>query len=256
MDAKAQLVDWLVPAPLTGSVQAGMARFSEGDEHSRRRAIADSRLAMLDPAQLRGAARRCTAAKIAGRDEVEIMSELARTVPVAVLAAALGAADPDTAVAATRRLCLALAPPEGSSPSCGWPEVRELAGLLGLDHDVDTDEAVNVVALLFQAMDATAGLIGNALRAAAGPPPVTVVRTMRVTPAGDHRAVGLEAADPPLPFGAGRHRCPGEAHALALAAGVLDALDAAGAVVIDAPDADEPRLNLRIPTVVAVRLDR
>lgn len=103
-------------------------------------------------------------------------------------------------------------------------------------------------------MDATAGFIGNALRAATGPPPLTVVHTMRVTPAGDRCAVDLAAADPPLPFGAGRHRCPGEAHALALAAGVLDALDAAGAVVIDAPNTDEPRQNLRIPTRVVVRL--
>lgn len=131
MDTKAQLVDWLVPAPPTDSVQARMARFSEGDEHSRRRAIAESRLAMLDPTRLRDAARRCTAAKIAGRDEVEVMAELARTVPVAVLAAALGAADPDAAVAATRRLCLALAPPRDRRRPVGGPRSALSLGLSG-----------------------------------------------------------------------------------------------------------------------------
>lgn len=209
---------------------------------------------MLDPDELRAAARERTAALVAGRDEVDVMGELARTVPVAVLAFALGATDIDAAVAATRRLCLALAPPEGSEPTDNRPEVRELATVLGLGGDADDEETVNVVALLFQAMDATAGLIGNALRARPGPPPVTVVHTLRVTRAGDRRTVDLGTAGPPLPFGAGRHRCPGEAHALALVAGVLDALDAAGAVVVDAPDTDEPRLNLRVPTRIVVRL--
>lgn len=254
MDTEEQLDEWTVPAPPVESVQARMARFSEGDEHERRRAIAEARLAVLDPGELRTAARDRTAAHVAGRHEVDVMGELARTVPVAVLAAALGASDVVAAVAATRRLCLALAPPEGSEPTDGWPEVRALASLLGLDGDADGEEAVNVVALLFQAMDATAGLIGNALRARPGPPPVTVIRTLRVTPSGDPCVVDLTAADPPLPFGAGRHRCPGEAHALAIAAGVIDALDAAGAVVVDAPQTDEPRLNLRIPTCLVVRL--
>jgi cytochrome P450 len=256
VETKAQLERWAVPAPPVGSVQAHMARFSEGDEHERRRAIAEARLAVLDPGKLRAAAYERTAALLAGRDEVEVIGELTRTVPVAVLAAALGATDADAAVATTRRLCLALALPEGSEPADGWPEVRALAFLLGLDGDANGEEAVNVVALLFQAMDATAGLIGNALRAGAAPPPVTVVRTLRVTPAGERRAVDLAAADPPLPFGAGRHRCPGEAHALALAAGVLDALNVAGAVVVDAPETDEPRPNLRIPTRLVVRLPR
>lgn len=252
MGTESQLDEWAVPAPPAGSVQARMARFSEGDDHERRRAIAEARLVVLDPDELRAAARERTAAQLIGRDEVDVMDVLARTVPVAVLAAALGATDVEAAVAATRRLCLALAPPEGSEPTDGWPEVRALASLLGLD--ADGEEAVNVVALLFQAMDATAGLIGNTLRAGAGSPPMTVVRTVRVTPAGDRRVVDLAAADPPLPFGAGRHRCPGEAHALALAGGVLDALDAAGAVAVDIPETDEPRPNLRIPTRLVVRL--
>lgn len=247
-----QLDQWAVPAPPAGSVQFHMARFSEGAEHTRRRAVAEARLAVIDPGGLQAEAHARTAAHIAGRNEVDVMAELARSVPVAALVAALGAADVDAAVAATRRLCLALAPPDGSAPSDGWPEVRTPASLLGLDVDQDPEEAVNVVALLFQAMDATAGLIGNALRAGPGPPPMTVIRTLRITPAGVRRAVDLGAADPPLPFGAGRHRCPGEAHALALAEGVLGALDAAGAVVVDAPATDEPRPNLRIPTRLVV----
>lgn len=254
MEPEEQLVEWTVPAPPVGSLRSRMARFSEGVEHTRRRAVAEARLAAIDPGGLRTAAQAMTAAHIAGRAEIDVMEELARWAPVAALAGALGVSDVDAAVAATRRLCLALAPPERVAPGDGWPEARTLASLLGFGADGDEEEAVNVVALLFQAMDATAGLIGNALRAGSGPAAVTVIRTLRVTSTGVRHAVDLDAADPPLPFGAGRHRCPGEAHALALAEGVLGALDAAGAVVVDAPEADEPRANLRIPTRLVVRL--
>lgn len=253
MDVEAALDLLAVPAPPPGSVQSFMARFSDGDDHRRRRTVASARLSTLDPGSLRSAAFARTASVLSGRNEVDVMVEIARVVPVAVLAAALGATDVDTAVLATRRLCLALAPPEGSEPADGWAEVRVVASLLGLGSgDEPDEEAVNVVALLFQAMDATAGLIGNALRSSAspGPPPLTVVSTLRVTPSEERRVVELAA----LPFGAGRHRCPGETHALALAGGVLDALAEAGAVVVDAPDTDEPRANLRIPTRVVVRL--
>jgi cytochrome P450 len=258
MSLGAQLDEWPVPAPPEDSVQARMARFSEGADHARRRAIAEARLAALAPDDLRVEARAQATALLSGRDEVDVMAELARTVPVAVLARALGVAGPDVvvAVAATRRLCLALAPPEGTEPADGRPEVATLAGLLGMGDDPAGEEAVNVVALLFQAMDATAGLIGNALRAGDGPPPVTVVRTFRVGPDGNRCAVDLDDVDPPLPFGAGHHRCPGEAHARALTAGVLDALADAGAAVVDADPADEPRANLRVPVRVVVRLPR
>jgi cytochrome P450 len=50
-------------------------------------------------------------------------------------------------------------------------------------------------------------------------------------------------------FGAGRRPCPGEDHAMALAAGVLDALT--GTVTTTAVTY-EPRPNLRIPNEIAM----
>lgn len=58
---------------------------------------------------------------------------------------------------------------------------------------------------------------------------------------------------PPATFGAGPHRCPGAAHAVALATGVLTALRADGwRPVPGQPVNYEPRPNLRLPSTVLV----
>lgn len=220
-----------------------MARFSEGDDHARRRAIAESRLALVSVDDSRREARQRAGALLIGRRELDVMAHLARPVPIAVLAAALGATDIDGAVAATRRLCLALAPPIGHEPADGWDEVATLASLLGVGAAPTSEEAVNIVALLFQAMDATAGYIGNALDGHRA----TVTCTFRVAPDGVPHAVDLDTAEHSLQFGFGHHKCPGESHARALAAGVIDALAAAGAILVQDDTAYEARANLRIP---------
>lgn len=259
MNAPDQLDRFPVPAPPDGSVQASMARFSEGDAHSRRRAVAESHLARLSPDKLRAAAKQRTASILEGRDEIEMMTEVARTVPVAALAFALGAAeaDLDAVVSATQRLCAALAPPLGTEPDDGWREVELLGKLLGLKTEARSDETVNVVALLFQAMDATAGFIGNALLAGDGAAQQTVIRTYRTGPDGARLAIALDDFSSNLPFGAGHHQCPGESHALALAAGALEALTEAGARASTDRDIEyEPRSNLRIPVRIVAHLGR
>jgi cytochrome P450 len=148
------------------ALQARMARFSDGADHAERRASCRRHLRRIDPADLRRAARALTRERIAGAARSDVMAAVARHVPVALLAAALGVADTDAAVQATRRLCLALAPPLDAGPIATGDAEHRLPALLDHTADGTDDHVVNAVALLFQAMDATAGLIGNTLLAA------------------------------------------------------------------------------------------
>jgi cytochrome P450 len=80
--------------------------------------------------------------------------------------------------------------------------------------------------------------------------------------AGSTVVVGLAAAqraepsagagDAPLTFGAGPHACPGRAHAVALAAGVISGLAALGARHDGGPVDHEPRPNVRMPVSLVV----
>jgi cytochrome P450 len=260
-----------------------------------------TRLAGIAPEELRASARDLTLRRLEGAGEVEVMSTLARHVPVATLATALGATDPDAAVEATRALALALAPPLGHHRGDLSTPAFHLAALLTPAAPLD-DVTVNVLALLFQTIDATAGLIGNTLitrtRFVPTSPDIdalvaettrfdpSVQLTTRVAvapiplgdvtiPAGGRVVVLLAAAnrdperyarpdefDPSrsgpaaLTFGGGHRPCPGDAHALALAAGVIEGLDVLGAILTTPPYVIdyEPRANLRIPTDLVVRL--
>ncbi len=287
------------PARPVSGLQGRMARFTDGPEHARRRASTVSLLADLDPGALRRAAADRAADRLAGAGELEVMAALARWVPVAVLAEAMGVADPDDAVAAVAELAGGLAPPLGAPTATGAGAAADrLAGLLA-HTEPDGDLPVDAIGVLFQAFDATAGLVGNAVLGLARgvgidallvdtlrrDAPVQLTTRLaerplavgdRTVPAGRRVVVALAAATtdplssgtaPPgaadpigageprlFGFGAGRHACPGARQAVALAAGVLDALVAAGATVPDQQVVYEPRVNLRIPERVVVRL--
>jgi cytochrome P450 len=147
------------------------------------------------------------------------------------------------------------------------------------------ERAVAAVSILFQAHDATAGLIGLALSAAAGHPQATAADLVRLAERGDPPVqctrrvaakpvtiggvtipagalvwVLLAAADrgdpwPPATFGGGPHGCPARMAATALARGVVGAiLDGGWHPVPGQPVGYEPRPNLRIP--VSVLLER
>lgn len=302
-----------------GALQARMARFSDGEDHDRRRAVAVARLARIAPDRLRDTARRLARERVTREHgSVEVMTRLARHVPVAVLAEELGA-DPDAAVAATRQLALAIAPPVGVPRDDAAGPAATLVELLEGRRDTPlTEAAVNVAALFFQTVDATAGLVGNSVVAAsrfgfrlaaasagnavvpasrfgsglaedvAGlvaetnrfDPPVQLtsrVATRQLAVGGAAIAAGqrivilLAAAnrDPDrfdrpdefdtsrqhaaLTFGAGSRPCPGAAHALALAAGVIDALTGPGATLSESRIVYERRPNLRIPSRLLMR---
>jgi cytochrome P450 len=80
-------------------LRATVARFSNGEEHERRRALVERELALLDPSELRRAARERTVAELerAGSGPIDISRGV---IPVAVLASALGVdSGPDVAAA-------------------------------------------------------------------------------------------------------------------------------------------------------------
>jgi hypothetical protein len=181
------------PPPPAGPVgtmtwlRATVSRFSAGADHARRRALVVERLAEIDPDALRERARETGDAAIA-------------------LAEALGARDPAAAAEAVAEI----APYYQSG---GGPDAP-VARLVSLLPATDPERAAQDIAILVQAFAAT-----NALIAAGGaldPPPVPATR--RVSPAGELVTVGLAGR----PFGEGPRACPGEAHAKALAQGVLE----------------------------------
>lgn len=207
-------------------LRATVARFSEGTVHTRRRRLVTEALAGIRPARLRHDAgdRVTAAADPAGA---------AQTVPVRLLAEALlptvssGIEDDVAAVAGAYQPHL---------PVTGRAD-RAVARLVSAFGGAADERTAALIGLLVQACDATAGLVGNALRAAKGRPPDCPVETIiaetlrhdppvrgtvRLTTSGD--AVALDLAASGLAFGAGRHECPGREHALAIATGIVDAL--------------------------------
>ncbi|HUC56114.1 MAG TPA: hypothetical protein VMA95_01835 [Streptosporangiaceae bacterium] len=257
-----------VPAGEHGTLawlRAHVARFCDGEVHDRRCLLAENELAGLDPDRLRAAAAELTRAwlvRAAGTVPFDVMI-VARRVPVAVLATALGVAPEVTASAVDAVLASASGYP---NPDAAGPDadaaVKTLAAALG----PGTDEAVaNRIGLLEQACDATAALIGNALIGAfaggeetdadgaddvvestlSSDPPVR--RTRRLAP--DGTAITLDIST--CTFGAGRRPCPGQAQAKALASGVVEA-------VLESCELAEQQLtyvpspNLRMPATLLV----
>jgi cytochrome P450 len=274
------------PTRPAGALQARMARFTDGPGHAPRRAAVVRLLAAVEPGDLRRDAAAAATEELAAHQDpaaLDVMTDLARRVPVAVLARALGAADPQAAVDATADLAAAVAPPLDAAPPASADAA--VATLTGLFAGPDGDVPVAAMSVLFQAFDATAGLIGGAAarlgrpgspdtadaliadtlrlacpvqltsRLASAPIPVG----SRSVPAGARIVVVLAAAatdptagSPAFGFGHGPHACPGAEHAVALAAGVLDALIARGARARPGPPTYESRLNLRIPRSLPV----
>ena len=138
--------------------------------------------------------------------------------PVAVLAAATGVASAEVpaAVAAVRTVAAAYHP---GTDAPGADDA--LARLLELLPAAEPEAAAQHVALLVQACEATAALVRGALER----PLEDVLRDTPPVPATKRRAPTGEVVVVPLdghPFGAGPRACPGEAHARALAAGVVE----------------------------------
>ncbi|MCP3805162.1 cytochrome P450 [Allokutzneria sp. A3M-2-11 16] len=213
-----------------GWLRSAVCRFSSGAAHSRRRALVEAPLRALSPDALRRSAR--------GRAP--------ETAAVEVLAEALSViVDPAVVVAAAR----AYLPPVEPTPADDAAVAALLAALGGVRDEPTAARAC----LLVQACASTAGLIRNALpykdfgepeavlaETLRHSPPIPVLRRQR--PDGTLVELDLVAAnrdptvfaDPStfdvrrpsnkrhLTFGVGLRPCPGDNHALAIAAGVLE----------------------------------
>ncbi|MEU4241384.1 hypothetical protein [Actinoplanes sp. NPDC026619] len=182
-------------------LRASVGRFSTGPDHERRRALAVKIIDRVPPAELRRS-----------NDEH----------PVAALARAMGIG---AVVDLVREIAQAYRPGTGDEPRAD-AAVESLIVALSGGHDEETAARIGV---LVQACDATAALIdrlrdrplAEVLR---DDPPVpftkrqaTVATTFAggaVVGAGEEVAVALNGE---LAFGAGPRRCPGRAHAMALA---------------------------------------
>jgi cytochrome P450 len=146
-------------------LRASVSRFAEGPEHHARRALVEAELGRLDPAALSAAARDLALGELArcGRpgDRADVMSVLARRVPLAVLAAQLGLADPLRAAAAVTAVAACYFPGTGAGRE---PQAdAETAWLVTALSPASPELTVARIAIMVQACDATAGLIGTAL---------------------------------------------------------------------------------------------
>ncbi|MEU8363047.1 hypothetical protein AB0C27_44225 [Nonomuraea sp. NPDC048882] len=222
-EAEAVLADIrYVPPPVRQNSEEGtlawlrahVSRFSTGEPHAERRRALTDLLDGLDPAELRERARSMTEQR---RGDW-------RGVPTQVLGSALGVADTSAVPAAAAGY---LSGEESPQADAAVAELLKQAGL-------------PAITLLLQGYAATEGLTANALERArpgddvdallretlAWHPPLTVTRRLD-TLTGDEVTIDLvaanrEAPDDHLTFGHGVRPCPAPAHALALAAGVLE----------------------------------
>lgn len=184
-----------VPEASPGGVawlRASVARFSSGATHQRRRALAVAELATVDPDALRLRASDCAGG------------------PVEVLAEALGLA---AAVADDVALVAKSYQPHTTITQEADRAVDRLVEACG---GVADEATANRIGLLVQACDATKALVATMVSGRTDPP---VPITRRVAP--DGTLVEVDLAE--VPFGIGPHACPGRAHALALAAGLVEA---------------------------------
>ena len=221
------------------------SRFVNGAEHARRRALLEAELGRLDPEALRREARLRTDAVLdAAGGRIEAMADVARPIPLATLGSALGIGDGQLEGAVADAIVVGPAYLPGTADESVDAAVDRLRRLLDRGG---SEASAAAIAVLAQACEATAALIGNSFLLATEQPqlrgdvgallqevllraaPVRLMR--RVSPGGEPVTLDLEAAardsrpgDPPLTFGSGLRPCPGEAQALALAAGVLEAL--------------------------------
>ena len=247
-----------------------MARWSNGPDHKVRRALAERDLSSLDNVALRRRAHAlATQEQLTATDLVEV----ARFVPVAVLAETLGFHHPQLAAHHQRVVSEAIAPAAGTPQADEDAVNRSLNWLVDACAAATFETAINRVALLHQCLDATAGLIALAvlhwatsrqLRDAPEADPATsliawiirndppVTQTIRVGLDGERVVVPLcqTPTEPPLTFGAGQHTCPGMSAAIALAEGVIHAIldvDAIQRLAVPDEVEFERRPNLRIP---------
>jgi cytochrome P450 len=147
-------------------LRASVSRFANGDKHGPRRARAVKELGRLELDELRSTAYQRTRAVLTSAgdsgDRIDAMFWLARRVPMATLAAALGIADPAGAAEAAIAAAVPYLFPAADAEAQRLADAGA-AQLVEMLSPAETDTMVARIALMVQGCDATAGLIGLAL---------------------------------------------------------------------------------------------
>jgi hypothetical protein len=215
---------WVVP-PLADGDGGGMdrlrrsvSRFSTGREHALRRAVIEAVLAQVDPSALRAAARRLARA--------DPSPPVVPRVPLTALAQALGVDDPAGVAALVPPVAAAYLPTQGgggAAADTAADTAADAAADAAADQLLERAGAARTAVLVQSCLPVTAW-VRTALdrgitldEVLATDPPVPATKRWRD---GETVTVPLDG----IPFGEGPRRCPGVAHARALAEGVLDAL--------------------------------
>jgi cytochrome P450 len=254
-----------------GEVFALLVRMNDGDFHAQHRPAVEAAAARFPAAAVAQAAEAATR-DLAPRGDA---NALLSAIPVQAMARLLGVrADAlDRTVEWVHDFTRGIAP--GADANALARADVAVAALMaqGEEEGLARVTAANRIALMQQALDATAGMIGNAVRAAlalgeeAGDAGELVARVARHDPA-VHNTRRYAAADLELggqriaagdalllllvnehPFGAGAHACPGERIALQIAASALRTLQALGPLEkrFGAVRGWRPLPNARIP---------
>lgn len=193
-------------------LRRSVSRFGTGRDHAQRRAVVEAVLAQVDPGALRVATRRLAAADPA--------PPVVPRVPLTALAGALGAREPATVAALVPPVAAAYLPGSGAAGPAADAAADELLDRLGAARAaVLVQSCLPVTAWVRTALDR--GITLDEVLATA--PPVPATTRWRD---GETVTVSLDG----IPFGEGPRRCPGVAHARALAEGVLAALRPAAPV--------------------------
>lgn len=257
-----------------GEVFARLVRMNDGEFHARHRpevAASASRWDMARVAEATQAAVR----SLAGRLDA---NALLSAVPVQAMSRLLGVAERDLDRTVDQVHAFTQGIAAGASPQVLDQADAAAVALVaqGEREGLSAVQCANRIALMQQSLDATAGLIGNAIvawqrdpaslaaadfieRVAREDPAIhntrrfaanDVVLGGRAIAAGQCVLLVLVDEADPLGFGHGRHACPGDRIALSIAATAVRTLAAIGALArFEAPRGYRPLPNARIPVL-------
>jgi cytochrome P450 len=244
-----------VPAAIAGSAGElfGMlVRMNDGARHAQGRAALQAILASMDDDAVALRARRI-ASELAGGSDAAMLNRVAVETPVRVLASLLGfgAARMAEIARLVGAFVACLSPlSTGAQIVAAHGAARALLAAMQEVSDAALPELANMVGLMSQTYEATAGLVGNSVvalwRGETGTGAQLVARTARQDPPiqntrrflaadADIGSVSLKTGDvvllllgaatrEGLGFGYGAHRCPGQRIAETIATATLEVL--------------------------------
>ncbi|UGQ47176.1 cytochrome P450 family protein [Massilia endophytica] len=247
-----------VPAAIAGSAGelfGRLARMNDGEKHASARQAVQARIAALGADGVAQRARAIAARMQPGAGDVAALNRYMDEVPVRVIASLLGFGDEELEqVAAQVRSFVACLSPLSSAEQIEGSHgaARMLMSAMERMEDGSAEMLANLVGLMSQTYEATAGLLGNSIiarwRQPDGEPAQLVRDTVRLDPsihntrrfvaedaelggvrvaAGEAILVVLGAAG--MTFGHGVHRCPGRELAETITVAALEELGLAPA---------------------------